>query len=93
MKLVNVGFGNYVNAARVISVVSPESAPVKRIMQRAKDEGKLIDVTQGRKTMAVIFTDSAHVILSYLKPERLQLRFQEEEAGAQVPDDAVPADA
>lgn len=90
MKLVNVGFGNFVNAARVISVVSPESAPVKRIMQRAKDEGKLIDVTQGRKTMAVIFTDSAHVILSYLKPERLQLRFQDESAGELFSD--VPAD-
>lgn len=79
MKLVNVGFGNYVNAARVISVVSPESAPVKRIVQRAKDEGKLIDVTQGRKTMSVIFTDSAHVILSYLKPDRLQQRFRDED--------------
>ena len=91
MKLVNVGFGNYVNAARVISVVSPESAPVKRIMQRAKDEGKLIDVTQGRKTMAVIFTDSAHVILSYLKPERLQLRFRDEGSGELFAD--APADA
>ncbi len=91
MKLVNVGFGNYVNAARVISVVSPESAPVKRIMQRAKDEGKLIDVTQGRKTMAVIFTDSAHVILSYLKPERLQLRFRDEESGELFAD--APAEA
>ena len=91
MKLINVGFGNYVNASRVISVVSPESAPVRRIMQRAKDEGKLIDVTQGRKTMAVIFTDSAHVILSYLKPERLQLRFQEDDAGEPFADAATDA--
>ena len=80
MQLVNVGFGNLVNAERVICVVSPDSAPVKRIMQRAKDEGKLIDVTQGRKTMSVIFTDSAHVILSYLKPERLAPRFGVENA-------------
>ena len=93
MKLVNVGFGNYVNAARVIGVVSPESAPVKRIVQRAKDEGKLIDVTQGRKTMAVIFTDSAHVVLSYLKPERLQLRFSDEETGELFTDVYAGADA
>lgn len=71
MKLVNVGFGNMINADRVIAIVSPESAPVKRMMQVAKEEGKLIDVTQGRKTAAVIFTDSEHVILSYLKTERL----------------------
>ncbi len=75
MKLVNVGFGNMVNAERVIAVVSPESAPVKRIMQTAKEDGKLIDVTQGRKTASVIFTDSEHVILSYLKPDRLSERF------------------
>lgn len=78
MKFVNVGFGNLVNAARVIGVVSPESAPIKRIVQRAKDEGKLIDVTQGRKTMSVIFTDSEHVLLSYLTPEKLTERFREE---------------
>ena len=83
MKLVNVGFGNTVNADRVICVVSPESAPVKRIMQRAKDAGRLIDVTQGRKTASVIFTDSEHVILSYLKPERLLERFE----GSQTSDD------
>ena len=69
MKLINVGFGNMVNSDRVVCVVSPESAPIKRIMQHAKDEGKLIDVTQGRKTASVIFTDSEHVILSYIKSE------------------------
>ncbi|MBQ7689149.1 MAG: DUF370 domain-containing protein [Clostridia bacterium] len=83
MKFVNVGFGNTVNAERVICVVSPESAPVKRIMQRAKESGRLIDVTQGRKTMSVIFTDSEHVILSYLKPERLIPRFEEGNADAE----------
>lgn len=75
MKLINVGFGNMVNSERVICVVSPESAPIKRIMQHAKDEGKLIDVTQGRKTASVIFTDSEHVILSYIKSDKLSLRF------------------
>lgn len=89
MKLVNVGFGNLINGERVIGVVSPDSAPVKRIVQRAKEEGKLIDVTQGRKTMSVIFTDSAHVILSYLKPERLEPRFRDEDAGGEE----VPAPA
>ena len=82
MKFVNVGFGNTVNSDRVVCVVSPDSAPVKRMMQRAKDEGKLIDVTQGRKTASVIFTDSEHVILSYLKPEKLRERFE----GAQEDD-------
>ena len=75
MKLVNVGFGNMVNAQRVICVVSPDSAPVKRIVQHAKEENRLIDLTQGRKTMSVLFTDSRHVLLSYLRPERLQPRF------------------
>ena len=79
MKLVNVGFGNMVNADRVVCVVSPESAPIKRIVQQAKETGKLIDVTQGRKTASVIFTDSEHVILSYLKADKLSLRFSEPE--------------
>ncbi|MBR0510301.1 MAG: DUF370 domain-containing protein [Clostridia bacterium] len=79
MKLVNVGFGNMVNARRVIGVVSPESAPIKRIIQKAKDLGKLIDVTQGRKTQSVIFTDSEHVILSYMRPDRLGAKFEAED--------------
>lgn len=78
MKLVNIGFGNLVNAQRVLAVVSPDSAPVKRIIQNAKDTGKLIDVTQGRKTLSVIFTDTEHVILSYLKAEKIEERFAEE---------------
>ena len=65
------------NAARVVCVVSPESAPIKRIMQQAKEQGKLIDVTQGRKTASVIFTDSEHVILSYLKSDKLSQRFSD----------------
>ena len=78
MKLLNVGFGNLVNAERIVCIVSPESAPIKRILQQAKDNGKLIDVTQGRKTASVIFTDSEHVILSYLKADRLSQRFSED---------------
>lgn len=78
MKLINIGFGNLINCNRIIAVVTPDSAPVRRIIQNAKDSGKLIDVTQGRKTLAVIFTDSEHVILSYLKPERISERFSEE---------------
>ncbi len=79
MKLINIGFGNLVNAERVIAVVSPDSAPVKRIIQNAKDAGRLIDVTQGRKTLSVVFTDSEHVILSYLKPEKISDKFSAEE--------------
>lgn len=78
MKLINVGFGNMVNANRIVAVVSPDSAPVKRIIQNAKDCGRLIDVTQGRKTMSVLFSDSEHVILSYLKPEKISERFSDD---------------
>ena len=73
--LVNIGFGNIVSGGRIIAIVSSESAPIKRIIQQAKESGKLIDVTQGRKTASVIFTDSEHVILSYLKADRLSQRF------------------
>ncbi len=77
MKLINIGFGNMVNAERVVCVVSPESAPIKRIIQQAKDQGRLIDVTQGRKTASVILTDSEHILLSYLKADKISLRFEE----------------
>ena len=76
MKLVNVGFGNLVNAERVVAVVGPDSAPVRRIIQNAKEAGRLIDVTQGRKTYSVVFTDSEHIILSYLKADRIVKRFE-----------------
>ncbi len=79
MKLINIGFGNMVNAERVVCVVSPESAPIKRIIQQAKEGGKLIDVTQGRKTASVVFTDSEHILLSYLKSDKLAQRFAESE--------------
>ncbi|MBQ6118405.1 MAG: DUF370 domain-containing protein [Clostridia bacterium] len=78
MKLINIGFGNFINADRVVAAVSPDSAPVRRMVQNAKENGRLIDVTQGRKTLSVIITDSEHVVLSYLKLEKLGERFSEE---------------
>ncbi len=75
MKLVNIGFGNMINASRVIAIVSPESAPVKRMVQEAKDKSMLIDATHGRKTRAVMIADSDHIILSYLQAEKLGERF------------------
>ena len=69
--LINVGFGNSVNKNRIIAAVSPETAPIKRLVQDAKDQNRVIDVTCGRKTRAVIITDSDHVILSALKCETI----------------------
>ena len=79
MKLINIGFGNMVSASRLVSIVSPESAPIKRIMQDAKEQGTLIDATYGRRTRAVILTDSDHVILSALQPETVANRFNDRE--------------
>lgn len=71
MKFVNVGFGNMVAFERVVTLVSPDSAPIKRLIQDAKDTGRAIDVTCGRRTRAVIITDSEHVILSAIQPETI----------------------
>ena len=79
MKLINMGFGNMVSASRLVAIVSPESAPIKRIMQDAKEQGTLIDATYGRRTRAVILTDSDHVILSALQPETVANRFNDRE--------------
>lgn len=79
MKLINIGFGNMVSASRLVAIVSPESAPIKRIMQDAKEQGTLIDATYGRRTRAVILTDSDHVILSALQPETVANRFNDRE--------------
>lgn len=78
MNLVNIGFGNLVNAERIIAIVSPESAPVKRIVQEAKANGVLIDATHGRKTMSVIITDSDNVVLSYLDLKKVAQKFGSE---------------
>lgn len=78
MKLINIGFGNMVSANRLVAIVSPESAPIKRIIQDAKERGSLIDATYGRRTRAVIITDSDHVILSAVQPETVANRLSSE---------------
>ena len=74
IKLINIGFGNIVAANRIIAIVSPESAPIKRLIGEARDQGVLIDATYGRRTRAVIITDSDHVILSAVQPETVAHR-------------------
>ena len=78
MKLINIGFGNLVSAARLLSVVSPDSAPVKRLVQEARDRGMLIDASFGRKTKAVLVMDTDHVILSALEPKTIANRARNE---------------
>ena len=78
MKLINIGFGNMVAAERIVTVMSPESAPIKRIVQDAKESARAIDVSCGRRTKAVIITDSEHVILSALSPETIVGRLEGE---------------
>jgi regulator of extracellular matrix RemA (YlzA/DUF370 family) len=75
VKLINIGFGNIVSASRVVAIVSPESAPIKRIIQDSRDAGRLVDATYGRRTRAVIMMDSGHVILSAIQPETVAHRF------------------
>ena len=79
MKLINIGFGNMVSASNLVAIVSPESAPIKRIIQDARDKGVLIDATYGRRTRAVIVMDSDHVILSAIQPETVANRVIERE--------------
>ncbi|HHX50110.1 MAG TPA: DUF370 domain-containing protein [Clostridia bacterium] len=79
IKLINIGFGNIVSANRIVAIVSPESAPIKRIIQEARDRGVLIDATYGRRTRAVIITDSDHVILSSVQPETVAHRLSSKE--------------
>lgn len=74
MRLVNLGFGNMISAARVVSVVSPDSAPIKRLIREAEDRGLLVNATYGRRTRSVVIMDSRHVILSAIMPEKLALR-------------------
>lgn len=75
--LINIGFGNVISGDRVIAIVNLESAPLKRLKEEAKDEGKLIDATYGRKTRAIIITDSNHIILSAIQPETIAQRFKQ----------------
>ena len=81
MKFINIGFGNMVASDRIVTIVSPDSAPVKRLIQDAKDSGRVIDVSCGRRTRAVIITDSEHVILSAIQSETIANRLDSNDSG------------
>lgn len=92
MKFINIGYGNMVAVGRVVTLVSPDSAPVKRLIQDAKDDGRIIDVTCGRKTRAVVITDSEHVILSALQTETIANRLNNSDSDTDAEaDDAEDA--
>lgn len=78
-RLINIGYGNYVPASRIVGIINPQSAPMKRLRDDARLAGRLVDATQGRKTRSIIITDSNHVILSSLQPETMSQRFTYEE--------------
>ncbi len=80
IKLINIGFGNIVSASRIIAIISPESAPVKRVISESRERGMLIDATYGRRTRAVIIADSGHIILSAVQPETVKHRLQASDA-------------
>lgn len=80
MKLINIGFGNTVSAEKIVAIVSPDSAPIKRMVQEAKDDGTAIDATFGRKTRAVIIMDSDHVVLSAVQAETIASRLDKDMA-------------
>lgn len=86
MKLINIGFGNMVSASRLVAIVSPDSAPIKRIVQDAKEKGTLIDATHGRRTRAVIITDSDLIILTYLQSETVAARLDETDTETETED-------
>lgn len=81
IKLINIGFGSIVSANRLIAIISPESAPIKRTIQEARERGKLIDATYGRRTRAVLITDSEHIILSAIQPETVAHRLTGRDIG------------
>lgn len=86
IKLINIGFGNIVSAGRIIAIVSPESAPIKRAVSEARERGMLIDATYGRRTRAVIVADSGHIILSAVQPETVKHRLQVRENNTDAED-------
>ncbi len=88
--LINIGFGNVVSAHRVIAIISPDSSPMKRLREEAKERGKLIDATEGRKTRSIIITDSDHVILSALQTETITQRFSGEHHDDTDEEDQTP---
>lgn len=83
MKLINIGFGSLITAERVLAVLEPDSAPIKRVVQEARDRGMLIDASYGRKTKAVVLMDTDHVILSAVSPETIMARWTEKQATVQ----------
>ena len=87
MKLINIGFGNMVSANRLIAIVSPESAPIKRMIQEARDRGVLIDATYGRRTRAVLVMDSDHIVLSAIQPETVAGRLGGKDALDSAPEE------
>jgi regulator of extracellular matrix RemA (YlzA/DUF370 family) len=89
MKLINIGFGNMVSANRLIAIVSPESAPIKRIIQDARDKGFLIDATYGRRTRAVIMMDSDHVVLSAIQPVTVATRLSDANESVELDEEEV----
>ncbi len=78
-RLVHIGFGNMLVSERIVAIVHPSSAPIKRLKEEAREDGRLIDATQGRKTRAVLITDSNHVVLSAIQPETIVNRYEEED--------------
>lgn len=84
IKFINIGFGNIVSANRLVAIVSPESAPIKRIIQEARESGMLIDATYGRRTRAVIVTDSGHIVLSAIQTETVANRLTSKEVSTNV---------
>ncbi|MDR3553070.1 MAG: DUF370 domain-containing protein [Clostridia bacterium] len=92
MKLINIGFGNMVSANRLVAIVSPESAPIKRIIQDSRDRGTLIDATYGRRTRAVIITDSDHVILSAVQPETVANRLNDRDEDEEEAEEELESD-
>ena len=92
MKLINIGFGNMVAAGRLVAIVSPESAPVKRMVQKAKENGMAIDATQGRKTKSVLVMENSQVVLSALLPETIAGRAQNNTAAEEGTDEGTEAE-
>lgn len=92
MKFINIGSGNMVAAGRVVALASPDSAPIKRLVSEAKEEGRVIDVSCGRRTRTVIFTDSDHLILSAIRAETISNRLYDSESGAEEEEETVSDD-
>ena len=89
MKLINIGFGNMVSSSRILTIVSPESAPIKRIIQEAKDRGMLVDATYGRRTRAVIIMASDHVVLSAIQPVTVATRLSDANESVELDEEEV----